>query len=157
MFMEVEFLPFAWKIAPLALGVGVVFPTFGLLHKIENFNSGFFLEDFFSLNWFFDELSNFFALKYMYTYFYTVFFIILDRGLLEYIGPFGFIAVFAKIARAFAEKQTGFLFHYAFMVIVGLAFVVLGALFFIFSFSFEVYFVLICCFFFFLHKKDFLL
>lgn len=49
MFFEVEYLPFYWKLAPLALGVGVLFPVFNkpLVKNSVNLQM---VEDFFVLN-----------------------------------------------------------------------------------------------------------
>lgn len=51
MFFEVEFLPFYWKLAPLALGLGVLFPVFSK-PLIPHWKPTLTLvEDFFVLNW----------------------------------------------------------------------------------------------------------
>lgn len=125
MFMEVEFLPFSWKIAPLALGIGLVFP-YVTTYKLNNVGCLSFLrslEDFFVLSWVWDELSNFFYMRYLYNYFYTIFFLIIDRGLLEIMGPTGLTVFFNKTFNKISLFSTGFLYHYAFYMTVGLAFV----------------------------------
>lgn len=125
MFLEMEFLPFFWKIAPLALGFGVVFPFFSTFHirsiVLGNFYHIF--EDFIVLSWMWDELSNYVYMRFLYNYFYTLFFIIIDRGLLEIVGPTGFIKMFTVSYTKINMMSTGFLYHYAFYMTVGVSFV----------------------------------
>lgn len=123
MFFEVEFLPFYWKLAPLALGVGVLFPVFSkpLLSDWKPVFNLF--EDFFILNWVWDELSNYIYINFIFNYFYTVFFIIIDRGLLEILGPTGLIKGFSSLFFKFSSIQSGFLYHYAFYLVLGVSLV----------------------------------
>ena len=139
MFLEIEFLPFFWKIAPLALGVGVVFPFFFKLKLISQhfYTLYIIVEDFFTLSWIWDELSNFLYLSFFYNYFYTLFFLIIDRGLLELLGPTGFSFLFQSVFSKVISISTGFLYHYAFYMTVGLTFIFLLISFVLFSISFE--------------------
>lgn len=57
----------------------------------------------------------------MYNYFYTIFFIIIDRGLLELAGPTGLITTFSNMFVSFRKIQTGFLYHYAFYLVLGVS------------------------------------
>jgi NADH-ubiquinone oxidoreductase chain 5 len=45
----------------------------------------------------------------------------IDRGLLEYIGPFGLIQIFSKITKNNSKLQSGFIYHYALIMIIGLS------------------------------------
>lgn len=148
MFFEVEYLPFYWKLAPLALGVGVLFPVFNkpLVKNSVNLQM---VEDFFVLNWMWDELSNFFYINYIYNYFYTIFFVIIDRGILEVLGPTGLINTFSNIFVMFTRIQTGFLYHYAFYMVFGLGFVFFSFMLLFFGFGLEyiLFFILLLAFF----------
>jgi len=62
-------------------------------------------------------------MRYLYNYFYTIFFLIIDRGLLEIMGPTGLTVFFNKTFNKISLFSTGFLYHYAFYMTVGLAFV----------------------------------
>lgn len=62
-------------------------------------------------------------MRFLYNYFYTLFFIIIDRGLLEIVGPTGFIKMFTVSYTKINMMSTGFLYHYAFYMTVGVSFV----------------------------------
>ena len=51
---------------------------------------------------------------------YNISFKLLDRGLLEYLGPLGIIQIIQKLSKKISSFQTGFIYHYALMMIVGL-------------------------------------
>lgn len=96
-----------------------------------------------------DELSNFFYINYIYNYFYTIFFVIIDRGILEVLGPTGLINTFSNIFVMFTRIQTGFLYHYAFYMVFGLGFVFFSFMLLFFGFGLEyiLFFILLLAFF----------
>lgn len=119
MFFEMEFLPFYWKLAPIALGVAVTFPTLRLFNSykyLENFWLS--LEDFFTISWAFDELLNYCAVKYLYNYAYTIFFILIDRSFIEFCGPYSIIANLTKAFMFTSKFQKGVLYYYSFIIVL---------------------------------------
>lgn len=52
---------------------------------------------------------------------YNVTFIILDKGLIEIFGPYGLSKTVSKLSGQLSKTQTGFVYHYMFMMILGLA------------------------------------
>jgi len=51
---------------------------------------------------------------------YTITFKTLDKGGLEYFGPAGLAALGNDLAHRFGRFQTGFLFHYAFIILLSI-------------------------------------
>lgn len=121
MFFEIEFLPFYWKLAPIALGVAITFPTLRCFTSYK-FLEDFFLswEDFFTISWAFDELFNYFSIKFLYNYVYTIFFVLIDRSFLELCGPYGIITSLTKAFSLTSKFQKGLLYYYSFMIVLNI-------------------------------------
>lgn len=121
MFFEMEFLPFHWKLAPIALGVAVTFPAIRLFHNYSLFeNFWLSLEDFFTVSWAFDELLNFFSINFLYNYAYTIFFILIDRSFIEYLGPYSIIKNLTNAFNLTSKFQKGVLYYYSFMIVLSI-------------------------------------
>ena len=78
----------------------------------------------FSLNkWYFDELYNFLFVrpcKYLgYSLWKQG-----DGGVIDGIGPDGIASVAGNIAKRFVKLQSGYLYHYAFLMLVGVAVII---------------------------------
>lgn len=43
---------------------------------------------------------------------------VLDRGLIEYLGPTGVSALVKKVSTGVSSLQTGYVYHYAFAIII---------------------------------------
>lgn len=52
-----------------------------------------------------------------------MFFIIIDRGLLEIVGPTGLINSFSQLFWYFRKIQSGLLYHYAFYLVLAVSLV----------------------------------
>ena len=70
--------------------------------------------------WYFDILVNSFIVPTFMKFAYNISFKYLDRGLFEMVGPFGFSKIFDKYSLKAVNLQTGFIYHYAFVIILGL-------------------------------------
>jgi NADH-ubiquinone oxidoreductase chain 5 len=51
---------------------------------------------------------------------YNISFKLIDRGLLEYVGPIGLINFIGKLSKKISFFQSGFIYHYALTMIIGL-------------------------------------
>ena len=76
--------------------------------------------------WFFDKVYNEFIAQYFFTISYTVTYKTIDRGIIEIFGPMGMSSIISKKALLLSKLQTGYLYHYTFLMLVGLA-TILGA------------------------------
>nr|YP_008816167.1 NADH dehydrogenase subunit 5 [Roya obtusa]YP_009755755.1 NADH dehydrogenase subunit 5 [Roya anglica]AGZ90377.1 NADH dehydrogenase subunit 5 [Roya obtusa]QIQ22994.1 NADH dehydrogenase subunit 5 [Roya anglica] len=70
--------------------------------------------------WLFDKVYNDFIVKPFLWFGYEVSFKILDKGVIEILGPLGIQITLRKIAREVSQLQTGFIAHYAFVMLIGL-------------------------------------
>ena len=52
---------------------------------------------------------------------YNVTFIVLDKGLIEIFGPYGLSKTVYKLSSQLSKTQTGLVYHYMFMMIIGMA------------------------------------
>jgi hypothetical protein len=66
---------------------------------------------------------------------------LIDRGLLEILGPLGFVRFFSNIIKKISQLQSGLIYHYIFMMILGITFFLIL---FMFSIYLNTNLVLIC-------------
>lgn len=148
---DIEFLELGYKILPLIVTLLGAFAAFFIYNyqlldyltvKKSNVFKGFY--NFFNKKWYFDKLYNTFVgqkvLDSSYNYFYKV----IDRGLIEKVGPTGILNSFVQIIQFIKKLQNGFMISYlinilGFMVVF-LLFSFEQALFSFFIFSLAVFF-----------------
>jgi len=69
---------------------------------------------FFNRRWLFDKVYNEYIVYYSMTWLsYSVFFMLFDKGLLDFIGPSGIVNVTYKNVLKVSHLQSGFVYHYA--------------------------------------------
>ena len=120
--MDIEFLPFTFKILPLIftiLGVTSAYYLYSQklvwFYNIKQSLIYNLLYTFFSKKWYFDRIynqiisQNFLSKGYFLTYQQ------LDRGLLEIIGPFGIVNSLNKSTQILKKVQSGHISQYLFL------------------------------------------
>lgn len=75
---------------------------------------------FFNKKWYFDVIYNSFIVKSLLFLGYKVTFKFLDRGIIEWIGPFGLTKLAKSISQRVSGLQTGYIYHYCFLIIFGI-------------------------------------
>lgn len=156
-FYESDYLPAAWRLIPVAASFFSVFLailgfdflrkpfSFFLLHftKVYLVLRGAlqFVFDFFSLNWFFDACLNYWVVKIFLNFCKEVSFTLLDKGVLEVFGPYALSNAFARYSRKFSRITSGYIYHYAFFIILGVSSLFLLVFFIAESVSFEFFFM----------------
>ena len=80
---------------------------------------------FFNKRWFFDLIYNSIARSTM-RFAYAVTFKALDKGSFEMIGPFGISRTFQRLSQQISRLQSGFLYHYAVVMLCGLTALIAG-------------------------------
>ncbi len=70
--------------------------------------------------WYFDELYNFIFVKPSFIL-ANIFWINGDQKTIDFYGPNGISKIISKISIIFGRIQTGYLYHYAFVMIIGLS------------------------------------
>jgi hypothetical protein len=58
--------------------------------------------------------------QYFFTVSYTITYKTIDRGIIEIFGPMGLSAIMTKKALFISKLQTGYLYHYTFLMLIGL-------------------------------------
>ena len=77
------------------------------------------LYNFLNKKWFFDKIYAEFIVQSFLTFSYHISYKIIDRGIIEVLGPMGLSNLVSKKAHSLHKLQTGFLYHYAFLMLVG--------------------------------------
>ena len=70
--------------------------------------------------WLFDKVYNAFVVAPSLWFGYEVSLKTLDKGIFEQIGPFGIAFVFRLLAQQISRIQSGFVYHYALVMLIGL-------------------------------------
>lgn len=79
----------------------------------------------FNKRWFFDVVYNSIALNFM-KFGYKVTFKALDKGSFEMIGPYGISHTFTQLSHQISKFQSGFIYHYAVVMLCGLLVLITG-------------------------------
>nr|YP_009306099.1 NADH dehydrogenase subunit 5 [Corchorus capsularis]AOO95937.1 NADH dehydrogenase subunit 5 [Corchorus capsularis] len=77
------------------------------------------LYSFFNKRWFFDQVLNDFLVRSFLRFGYEVSFEALDKGAIEILGPYGISYTFRRLAERISQLQSGFVYHYAFAMLLG--------------------------------------
>ena len=134
--IESEFIPTSIKLIPTILsfsgaGLALILNHF-YAKKLYSFtisNFGLTLYTFFNKKWYFDKLYNEYLNKQILLFGYFVTFKGIDKGIVEMFGPYGIITTFTGLSKGASKLQTGFIYHYAFIMIFGIIFFLTFSLF----------------------------
>ena len=124
--IDAEFIPHIWKVFPVCfsiLGATLSFflYTFGtnFLYKIKMSFFGRKLYNFLNKKWLFDKVYAEFIIQSFLSFSYHISYKIVDRGIIEILGPMGLSNLVSKKSHSLHKLQTGFLYHYAFLMLIG--------------------------------------
>jgi NADH-ubiquinone oxidoreductase chain 5 len=151
--VDAEFLYPFFKLLPVILSFGGLFSAlylyfykFKFLFNLKTSTYGLLFYNFLNRKWFFDklytELLNQHVLKVGYTLTYKMY----DKGLFELCGPYGLISLFSFLSQIIIKFQTGFIYHYSLMILLGVLFFIIVLLSLVISIL--CYFIVIIFFFF---------
>jgi hypothetical protein len=79
---------------------------------------------FLNRKWFFDKVYNEYITQNMLHFGYHTSYKLIDRGVFEFLGPLGLSRMVTKRGDTLAGLQTGFLYHYAFVMLLGVTFLI---------------------------------
>lgn len=142
--IEIEFLPIFIKLLPIIFSFSSILLTFylyffkfNLLYKIKITKIGLYFYNFLNRKWFFDkiyiEFINQFFLKISYYYIYKI----IDKGIIEFFGPFGLILLFKNLNKKFLLLQTGYIYNYSLLILISIIFFVSMLFYSIFNLFFD--------------------
>lgn len=125
-FYESEFLSFKIKLIPLIFSMSGLILAVYIYNGIVKFSSLYFYKkfyyiySFFSKKWYFDNIYVYFIVDTIFHFGYKISFKMIDRGLLELIGPLGIVRLFNELSKKISKMQSGFIYHYALLMVIGL-------------------------------------
>jgi NADH-ubiquinone oxidoreductase chain 5 len=124
--IDAEFIPQIWKLLPLivsAFGAGLSFLMYALstdsLYQVKMSFTGRKIYNFLSKKWFFDKVFSEYITQSVLLFGYHISYKALDRGIIEILGPMGLSNLISKKSFYLQRLQTGFLYHYAFSMLLG--------------------------------------
>jgi NADH-ubiquinone oxidoreductase chain 5 len=147
---DAEFLPVYIKLIPVIfsflgfllayLFYVVLSPRF--LYSLKQKSLVIFFYNFFNRKWFFDKVYNEFINQIVLNLGYYKTYKLLDRGVIEKLGPFGLMNFFYNNALKINFLQTGLIYHSALVMLIGIIslFMVVG-FFSFFSVFFNIYLI----------------
>ena len=123
-FINAEFLPTSIKLTPVIFSISGALSAFIFYHF---YASSHFLRfpqfyGFLNQKWYFDQIYSYFIVKPIFAFAYNITFKLLDRGIIEIIGPTGLYRTVKDLAQKVTSVQTGFIYHYTYVMIIGLTF-----------------------------------
>lgn len=123
--IDAEFIDHKFKILPVILSLSGATSSFILYSFFNNilFNLklsyiGKKLYNFFSKKWFFDKVYNEYITQEFFKFSYNRSYKLIDRGIVEILGPMGLSSLIYKNANTLYRLQTGSLYHYSFNILV---------------------------------------
>ena len=124
--IDSEFIPTQFKLLPVILsllGTFIAFFIYLLNSKfLFSFKTSFIGKKFYNFlnkKWFFDKIYNEYIGQFFFNFGYKISYKIIDRGIFEILGPMGLSTVITKKAAHLNKLQSGFLYHYTFLILIG--------------------------------------
>ena len=127
--IDAEFIQQFYKLLPVALSLlgatlAFIFYNFQskLLFQIKTSFFGKKIYNFLNKKWFFDKIYNELIAQTFFKFGYSVSYKLVDRGIFEILGPHGLATTISKKAVNLYGLQTGYLYHYTFIILMGSTF-----------------------------------
>ena len=124
---DAEFIPVFYKTLPVKLsllGVASAFFLYNyksiLLFKLKTSIIGKKVYNFLNRKWFFDKIYNEYFGQFFFKFGYSISYKFVDRGIFEILGPTGLSMLVLKIGSSLHKMQTGFIYHYTFIILIGI-------------------------------------
>ncbi len=126
---DAEFIPVFYKILPVKLSLfGILSAYFlylyrsDLLFKLKTSFIGKKVYSFLNRKWYFDKIYNEYLGQFFFKFGYSTSYKFVDRGIFEILGPTGLSSAALKIGSSLHQMQTGFIYHYTFLILIGITF-----------------------------------
>jgi NADH:ubiquinone oxidoreductase subunit 5 (subunit L)/multisubunit Na+/H+ antiporter MnhA subunit len=68
----------------------------------------------------FDKIYNEYISHFFFTISYTITYKTIDRGIIDFFGQMGLSSLIAKKASYLSKLQTGYLYHYTFVILTSI-------------------------------------
>mmetsp|Transcript_23186 Transcript_23186/g.75568 ORF Transcript_23186/g.75568 Transcript_23186/m.75568 type:complete len:684 (-) Transcript_23186:363-2414(-) len=129
LYLESEYIPQSIKMIPFVLSglgaliaylINISFASFTF--SLKTSTQGRILYTFLNKRWLFDKAYTDFLGYPALQFGYEISFKTLDKGVIELIGPTGITRRFQALLRQLPPLQSGFVYHYALLMLIGLCF-----------------------------------
>lgn len=125
--VDSEFIPYFIKLIPVMFSLSGAFLAFILYHfyteflfRIKTTSIGMKLYSLLNQKWYFDQIYNSFIAEKLLYFGYNVSFKMFDRGIIEVLGPYGIVTTLRSFTKKISDFQTGYIYHYAFILLIGI-------------------------------------
>jgi len=125
--IDSEFIGIFYKLLPIILSLmgaslSFFFYTFGkkFLFKIKMSVLGKKIYNFLNKKWFFDKVINEYITQSSLKFSYRTCYKIIDRGIIEILGPHGLSQVVLNKSKYLYSFQSGYLYHYALLFLISI-------------------------------------
>jgi proton-translocating NADH-quinone oxidoreductase chain L len=115
-----KFLPLFFTILGLFLALIVNYTNTKQTYILKTSWLGNKLYYMFNKRWFFDKVYNDFIGQKALSFGYNTSFKALDKGVFEILGPFGISTLFQRFTSHISKLQSGMIYHYALVMLIGL-------------------------------------
>nr|YP_010507909.1 NADH dehydrogenase subunit 5 [Phytophthora citricola]UXG56236.1 NADH dehydrogenase subunit 5 [Phytophthora citricola] len=129
--IDAEFLPTFFKLLPVILSFCGLFGAFYLyffkfkfLYNLKISEYGLYFYNFLNRKWYFDKIYYEFINQYILQIGYNVTYKMIDKGLIEICGPYGLTTIFAFLSQRIILLQTGYIYHYSLLILIGTIFLI---------------------------------
>jgi NADH-ubiquinone oxidoreductase chain 5 len=123
---DAEFISTFYKTLPVNLSLFGFFSVLCLyafyptiLFKIKTSFLGKKIYNFLNRKWFFDKIYNEYFSQFFFKFGYSISYKFIDRGIFEMLGPTGLSTVALQIGSNLHKMQSGFIYHYTLLILIG--------------------------------------
>lgn len=131
-YFESEFLPFYIKLIPFIFSLLGLFSSILIYQLLEKkfvslgvYYNVYHFYSFLVKKWYFDIIYNYFVVNSVLYFGYNISFKLLDRGLIETMGPLGIVRSIKTTIRYMSKLQTGMIYHYILMMVIAIVLIYL--------------------------------
>jgi proton-translocating NADH-quinone oxidoreductase chain L len=114
--IEIEFFPWYIKLLPIFFSLSGFIVTLMLyfygargLYSMKIFFFPFYC--FLIKKWYFDTIYNKYIVQPLFFFSYSNIYLVMDKGLLEFFGPFGFKQILLQFSKQISHLHTGIFYH----------------------------------------------
>ena len=123
--IDAEFIEYKFKILPVCLSLLGASSSFFVytfstefLFKLKTSYIGKKLYNFLNKKWFFDKVYNEYLTQALFKFSFNTSYKLIDRGIIEIFGPMGLTNLISKRSLTLSKFQSGFLYHYTFIILI---------------------------------------
>ena len=116
----IKMIPLVFSVFGAFIAYQAHFVAMHAMFAIKTSRYGQYIYSMLNKRWLFDKVYNSFVIAPILWFGYEVSFKTLDKGIFEILGPFGIGRTVRRLASQMSAIQTGFVYHYALVMLIGL-------------------------------------